>query len=169
MKGLHLSEKELAALLQEGQHAVLYEIPLSLNIEPSVRKAKQPDTELTKALKKATRNKLQEAFLNTWVLCGGSRDYWTPEYKFHETKRWRFDFANPDDRIAVECNGGQWQQSGHSSGKGLQRDAEKLNAAASLGWRVYVLTTSMLSKREAIGNVQKILQEVKGERAFDSI
>jgi len=32
-----------------------------------------------------------------------------------------------------------------------------------MGWTVYTLTTSMLRKREAIGNVAEILRAVKGE------
>ena len=163
MPAFHMSDKELEKLLAEGQHSILYANSLSLNVPVAVKKAKQPDTEVTKALKRATRSRLQDAFINTWVLLGGDRDAWIEEYMFHPTRKWRFDFANPEAKIAVECNGGQWTKSGHSSGRGLQRDAEKTNAANALGWTVYTLTTSMLSKREAIGNVAEILRVVKGE------
>lgn len=162
-----ISDDELNRLLRltdsngQREHAVLNEIPLSLNISAEQKRSRQPDTELAKALKKAKRNSLQDAFINTWKLCGGDEAFWTPEYKFHPLRKWRFDFANPTLKFAVECNGGQWVKSGHSSGKGLQRDAEKLNTAQAAGWRVYVLTTSMLSKRDAIGNVRKIMQEVQ--------
>lgn len=160
MSGFRLSDKEFETLLAEGQHSVLYEIPLSLNIPDVVEKATQPDTELNKALKRAARNRLQDAFYHTWLMVGGAPDYWQTEYKFHPDRKWRFDFANSDSKIAVEVNGGQWAKSGHSTGRGLQRDAEKLNAAQGMGWKVYVLTTSMLHKRVAAENVRKILQEV---------
>lgn len=162
-----ISDDELNRLLRltdsngQREHAVLNEIPLSLNVPTEQKRSHQPDTELAKALKKAKRNSLQNAFIDTWKLCGGDESFWVSEYKFHQTKRWRFDFANPALKVAVECNGGQWVKSGHSSGKGLQRDAEKLNTAQALGWRVYVLTTSMLSKREAIENIRKIMQEAQ--------
>ncbi|EPP5336614.1 hypothetical protein ACUSRM_000689 [Vibrio alginolyticus] len=28
------------------------------------------------------------------------------EYRFHETRRWRFDFAYPDQQLAIEVEGG---------------------------------------------------------------
>jgi very-short-patch-repair endonuclease len=155
------SDKWLDALLQEGQHSVEYSLSLSLNV-PVVEKI--PDTELNKELKRAKRNKLQDAFYYTWIMVGGAADFWQTEYQFHPTRKWRFDFANPTHMIAVEVNGGQWGKSGHSSGLGLQRDAEKSNAALALGWRVYVLTTSMLRKRVARDHVTEILRAVyKGE------
>lgn len=163
MPAFHMSDKELEKLLAEGQHSIMYANSLSLLVPYEVKKAKQPDTEVTKALKRAKRKELQDAFFNTWCMLGGDRDAWIEEYMFHPTRKWRFDFANLEAKIAVECNGGQWTKSGHSSGRGLQRDAEKTNAANALGWTVYTLTTSMLSKREAIGNVAEIMKAVKGE------
>lgn len=157
MSVFRLSDKELETLLAEGQHSVLHEVSLSLNVPASAKKAIEPDTEASKALKRATRNRLQDAFINTWLMVGGAYDYWTPEYKFHPDRKWRFDFANVADQVAVEVNGGQWQKSGHSSGAGLRRDAEKLNAAQLLGWKVYVFTTDMLHKRVAADNVRRLI------------
>lgn len=60
-----------------------------------------------------------------------------PEYRFHATRRWRFDYAWPDDRrggVALEVDGGQWLPGGGRHGS--DRDREKLNVAACLGWRV---------------------------------
>ena len=34
------------------------------------------------------------------------------EYQFHPTRKWRFDFAHLDRKIAVECEGGIWRQGG---------------------------------------------------------
>ena len=34
------------------------------------------------------------------------------EYKFHKTRKWRFDFAYPDIQLAVEIDGGQWRAGG---------------------------------------------------------
>jgi len=96
MPAFHMSDKELEKLLAEGQHSILYANSLSLNVPVAVKKAKQPDTEVTKALKRATRNRLQDAFINTWILLGGDRDAWIEEYMFHPTRKWRFDFANPE-------------------------------------------------------------------------
>ena len=59
---------------------------------------------------------------------------WEPEYMFHPTRRWRFDFAWPDVRVAVEFDGGQWVMLGGRHNRDSDRD--KLNHAAALGWRV---------------------------------
>lgn len=69
----------------------------------------------------------------------------TKEHRFHPTRRWRFDYAVPEIRLAVEYNGhaafvGRSGPSAHSSITGITRDAEKLNAAVALGWRVLQFT-----------------------------
>lgn len=154
MSGLRLSKEEFEALPGGGENRILYEMPMGLQV-PTLPTG--PKTPLQKIVNAAKRTKLQDAFYNTWVMIGGDRNFWQTEYKFHPDRRYRFDFANVDRMIAVEVNGGQWTKSGHSTGRGLQRDAEKLNLAQSLGWTVYVLTTSMLHKREAAGHVGKIM------------
>lgn len=58
------------------------------------------------------------------------------EYKFHPSRRWRFDFASPELRIAVEVDGGGWVNGRHHRMSGWLKDQEKLNSAAMLGWRV---------------------------------
>ena len=57
-----------------------------------------------------------------------------PEYRFHPSRRWRFDFAFPAARLAVEIDGGQWAPRGGRHAR--DSDREKTNAAAALGWRV---------------------------------
>jgi hypothetical protein len=61
-----------------------------------------------------------------------------PEYEFHPTRKWQFDYAFPLLKIAVEIEGGIWRQGGgaHSHPLNIERDIEKYNAAAILGWRV---------------------------------
>lgn len=66
------------------------------------------------------------------------------EYKFHPTRNWRFDFAWPSLKIAVEVDGGQWLARGgrHNT----DADREKMNTAAELGWRVFRYSIDMLNK-----------------------
>ena len=59
------------------------------------------------------------------------------EYYFHPTRRWRFDLAWPDYRLAVEIDGGGWVNGRHSRGAGIEDDAEKLAEAVLKGWRVF--------------------------------
>jgi very-short-patch-repair endonuclease len=69
------------------------------------------------------------------------------EYRFHPRRRWRFDFAWPPERVALECDGGQWAPRGgrHNT----DQDREKLNEAARLGWRVLRFSSAMLSQDPA--------------------
>lgn len=66
------------------------------------------------------------------------------EYLFHPTRKWRFDYALPALRIAVECDGGVWTGGRHVSPQGYVKDMEKFNAAAELGWVVLKFTPQQL-------------------------
>ena len=66
------------------------------------------------------------------------------EYRFHPTRKWRFDFAEPDAKIAAEIEGGTWSNGRHVRGSGFERDCEKYNQAALLGWRVFRFTGRMV-------------------------
>ena len=61
---------------------------------------------------------------------------WEVEYKFHPKRKWRFDFANPVLKIAIEQEGGVWISGRHNRGKGFLNDMEKYNQAVILGWKV---------------------------------
>lgn len=59
------------------------------------------------------------------------------EFRFHHIRRWRFDYAIPAARVAIEVEGGAWTRGRHTRGKGFLNDIEKYNAATLLGWRVF--------------------------------
>lgn len=56
----------------------------------------------------------------------------TREYRFHPTRRWRFDVAFPSVKLAIEVDG----RGRHQTVIGVRADCEKLNAATLMGWRV---------------------------------
>ena len=58
------------------------------------------------------------------------------EYKFHATRRWRFDLCWPDKKLAVEVDGGIWVAGGHNRGAQIKKDWEKRNTATTMGWRI---------------------------------
>lgn len=60
----------------------------------------------------------------------------TRELVFHDVRKWRFDFAWPEHRIALEVDGGAWNRGRHTRGAGFIKDQEKLNEAQMLGWMV---------------------------------
>ena len=71
------------------------------------------------------------------------------EHRFCE-RRWRFDWAWPAQKIALEVEGGIWTGGRHTRGEGFVKDMEKYNAAAALGWRVLRCTPSTLCKTDTI-------------------
>jgi len=66
------------------------------------------------------------------------------EYRFHPTRRWRFDYAWPDIKLAVEYEGIFAAKSRHTSVTGYSNDAEKYSTAAALGWCVIRVTAPMV-------------------------
>lgn len=56
----------------------------------------------------------------------------TREHRFHPERMWRFDFAFPSVKLAVEIDG----RGRHQSIAGVRADCEKGNEAIRLGWRV---------------------------------
>jgi len=78
------------------------------------------------------------------------------EHRFHDSRRWRFDFAWPTQFLAVEIDGAIWTQGRHSRGSGILGDMAKLNAAALAGWRVLRYTPQQMG--EAIRDLRIALQ-----------
>lgn len=81
-----------------------------------------------------------------------------PEFKFHDTRKWRFDFAFPNEKVAVEVEGGTWVSGRHNRGDGFVRDTEKYNAAAVLGWCVLRFTDKAINSGEAINLIREALE-----------
>jgi len=80
---------------------------------------------------------------------------WEREYKFHPTRKWRFDFAWPLEKFAVEIEGGVWSGGRHTRGKGFIEDCIKYNEAVMLGWRVIRVTTEMVENGEAMAYIER--------------
>ncbi len=94
------------------------------------------------------------------------------EYVFHPSRKWRFDYAIPDLKIAVEYQGhgkmagGSGHSGGHASVSGLANDAEKFNEAHRLGWRVLLFTS--LHFREADRAKHKLTNPYETLRSFSA-
>lgn len=75
-------------------------------------------------------------FASAWEATGGAAP--VRQYRFHDERRWSFDFCWPDHRLALELEGfGAGGGGGrHHLPAGIIEDCEKFNAALLLGWRV---------------------------------
>lgn len=62
------------------------------------------------------------------------------EYQFHPVRKWRFDFAIVNLKVAVEYEGIFSEKSRHTTVTGFTGDATKYNTAVADGWDVYRLT-----------------------------
>jgi very-short-patch-repair endonuclease len=83
------------------------------------------------------------------------------EVRFHSTRRWRFDFAYPNLKIGIECEGGTWMGKGHTGGKRYRSDCVKYNYASLMGWTVLRFTKGMIESGEAIEMIKKALGKDK--------
>lgn len=135
----------------------------------ALRKAISPDvvivddwqpTEINKELVrlsgKGTRTFLEDKFIDNWEALGGPT--LTREYRFHEVRKWRFDFAHVPTKVAFEIMGGLYNpNSGHRSQAGVSRDYEKANAATSLGWRVFSVTSKDLQDETTMRKLVEVV------------
>ena len=79
------------------------------------------------------------------------------EYRFDAKRKWRFDFAWPQCRVALEVEGGVWTGGRHTRGAGFLRDIEKYNAAAVAGWTVLRCTPDTLATAETAEMLRKVV------------
>lgn len=79
-----------------------------------------------------------------------------PEYKFCKTRKWRFDYANFDLKVAVEVEGGAYTNGRHTRGKGFINDMEKYNKAVELGWVVLRYTPDQMYKDETYKQIKRV-------------
>ena len=95
--------------------------------------------------------------------------YWTAfngpklvrEYKFHPDRRWKFDFCLPNNKLAIEIEGGVWVQGRHNRGQGFVNDCEKYMEAQLLGWVVYRLPEPLINSK----NVERLVRYAKGKHS----
>jgi hypothetical protein len=102
-------------------------------------------------------SELEARFEQAWVELFPNIDLHS-QHRFHRTRRWRFDYAAIDTRIAIEIQGGIWTYGGHSRGSGQVRDMEKHNAAAALNWRIFFLHVDTVEDVEALTQIANTIR-----------
>ena len=86
------------------------------------------------------------------------------EYRFHPVRRWRADFAFPEQKVLVEFEGGVYTQGRHTRGKGFENDCDKYNSAQLMGYQVYRFTRSHVLSGEALRTIEQALHEPQKTR-----
>ena len=86
-----------------------------------------------------------------------------PQYKAIPGRKFVWDFAWVFHKLLVEVNGGTYvPNTGHTSGKGIERDAEKLNLATLAGFRQLIFTSKMIKNGEAISILERAINQNVG-------
>lgn len=102
---------------------------------------------------------LERTFLTYWLQLGDRDNEPAQEYQFHPTRKWRFDFAWPDAKVACELEGIVSEKSRHTTITGYTKDCDKYNQAALCGWTVLRFTVLHMNDPFAvIEQVQQALQ-----------
>lgn len=83
----------------------------------------------------------------------------TPEYRFYSERRWLFDYAYVEYKIAIEVEGGIWMEGGgaHSRPANIIRDMEKYTRANVMGWKVIRRTPQQLMSAETIELIKEAI------------
>lgn len=116
--------------------------------------------------KKATRQPLNDAFT---LLCRkelGERC--EKEWKFHPVRKWRFDYAIPKYKIAIEIDGGVWIYGRHNRSAGYLADMEKMNAAASFGWIVLKFTPQEQYSSATFELIKQTIETIRNGRNLET-
>ena len=82
-----------------------------------------------------TNTKPKQKFIDILTQAGA-----TFEYKFSKDRKFRFDAAFIQQKIAFEYEGIYSKTSLHTTLSGFSKDCEKYNLAALNGWRVFRFT-----------------------------
>lgn len=92
--------------------------------------------------------------LKYWCIEKGIR--FEKEFKFAKGRRYRADFALPDQMIIVEYEGIFSEQSRHTNKMGYSKDTDKYRLAAMEGYTVLRYTT--LNFKNVIQDLEKIIK-----------
>ena len=88
------------------------------------------------------------------------------EYTFAMPRRWRFDFAWPDEMVSVEVEGGVYTRGRHVRPRGFIQDLEKYNAAclpdkSGKSWCVLRFCAEHIHRGDALTLIEKALKRRK--------
>jgi len=83
----------------------------------------------------------------------------TREHTFLKDRKFRFDFAWPSCKMAVEIDGGTATGGRHVRPQGYEKDCEKLALAILDGWVVFKFTSKQVKNGFAYNSVEKYFKK----------
>lgn len=92
--------------------------------------------QLQKAAQESKASKLHNKFKLVWSTIPRAPEL-QEEVAVVPDRKYRFDFANTEAKVAIEIQGGIWTKGGHSTGKGILRDTRKGREAIFAGWTLF--------------------------------
>lgn len=108
-----------------------------------------------KKAQKPAKQPLRDVFT---VICKTDlKEVCEKEFKFHPVRKWRFDYAFPEHKIALEVEGGVWTGGRHTSSVGFLNDMEKYNTATLMGWRVFRTTPDDLYRKKTLDLIKNAI------------
>jgi very-short-patch-repair endonuclease len=112
-------------------------------------------------LKKAENAKLEEKFAFQLQQLGLIKRFTRNYAKAIPGSRMEIDFADVENRIAIEIQGGTWAKGkmGHNSGVGIRRDCIKSNMLQLNGWRILKVTSDMIRDTTAIDFIERFYSD----------
>lgn len=116
------------------------------------------NVKLPKEFRKYTRS-LEDRFLRAWKKKFPKLEVPVREYRFHETRKFRIDFAWPEFRVGVEIQGGSFVKGGHNRAIVQSSDYEKVREAAKMGWIILPFNTKDIGVVDD-GKIYKVVDEV---------
>lgn len=81
------------------------------------------------------------------------------EYKFLPNRKYRFDYAIPELKIAIEIEGGLYVYGRHNRPKGYINDLEKYNLATLNGWRMLRFPSINTMKTSDFDMIEELYQQ----------
>jgi len=98
-----------------------------------------------KPKQKIVKISIEKKYIELWLEMykrNGFYEAFVTEYQFDDVRKFRFDYAIPSLKIAVEYEGIHATKSGHTTISGFNKDIEKYNLALVNGWRVLRYTAN---------------------------
>lgn len=126
------------------------------NLQHNLEKRKKPAVKIPKIEKISIEKEHIKKVL--WVLVQDKLiDEYVSELNFHESRNFRFDWAIPSMKIAIEYEGIFSNKSGHTTVTGYTKDCDKYNLAVLDGWKLLRYTAK--NYKQCYDDLKKLIKK----------